>query len=198
MKLILFIFLFIVFYNSYSQQKLFQIEGQIVDSEMNPVTDSYIFNMRSLEKNITNSNGVFSIWVKPGDSLTISHISYLRKTVTVHSLLVNPTVQLHIDTININEVNVSPNQKTDYQKAMENIESIPFDFRPQSNDNYTDTERMKALLNTENRVHRTAASSVSLLRFSPSEKIGKLIKRIKKRRKSKQYKSIKKLKKIDK
>ncbi len=195
MKLIPFILLIFTFYNSYSQQDLFQIEGQLVNAQMKPVADAYIFNFRNLDKNITNSNGVFSIWVKPGDSLTISHVSYFRKIVTVHSLLINPIILLEIDTINIQEVNVSPNQKTDYEKAMKNIESIPFTVFPLPSDNYTESERIQLLMNTENMVQRTAASSVSLMKFSPSEEIGKLIERLKKRKKSNQYKSTKKLEK---
>ncbi len=195
MKLIPFLILLFTSYSSFSQQDLFQIEGRILGAQMKPVADAYIFNFRNLDKNITNSNGVFSIWVKPGDSLTISHVSYYRKTVTVHSLLVNPIIMLEVDTIAIKGVNVSPNQKTDTEKAMENIESIKFDFRPQPDDNYTETERMQLLMNTENRVQRTASYSLNLLQFSPSEKISNFFEKRKKRRKAKQYDSTKKLEK---
>ena len=193
MKLIPFIILLLTFYSSFAQQDLFQIEGRILGAQMKPVADAYIFNFRNLDKNITNSNGVFSIWVKPGDSLTISHVSYYRKIVTVHSLLVNPIIMLEVDTIAIKGVNVSPNQKTDTEKAMENIESIKFDFRPQPDDNYTETERMQLLMNTEDRVQRTASYSLSLLKFSPSEKIGNFFEKRKRRKKAKQYDSTKKL-----
>ncbi len=195
MKLIPFIILLFAFYSSFSQQDLFQIEGRILGAQMKPVADAYIFNFRNLDKNITNSNGVFSIWVKPGDSLTISHVSYYRKTVTVHSLLINPIIILEIDTIVIKGVNVSPNQKTDTEKAMENIESIKFDFRLQPDDNYTESERMQLLMNTEDRVQRTASYSLSLLRFSPSEKIGNFFEKRKKRKKAKQFESTKQLEK---
>ncbi len=195
MKLIPTILLLFAFYSSFSQQDLFQIEGRILGAQMKPVADAYIFNFRDLDKNITNSNGVFSIWVKPGDSLTISHVSYYRKTVTVHSLLINPIIILEVDTIVIKGVNVSPNQKTDTEKAMENIESIKFDFRLQPDDNYTESERMQLLMNTEDRVQRTASYSLSLLRFSPSEKIGNFFEKRKKRKKAKQFESTKKLEK---
>ena len=195
MKPITFILLLFAFYSSFSQQDLFQVEGRILGAQMKPVADAYIFNFRNLDKNVTNSNGVFSIWVKPGDSLTISHVSYFRKTVTVHSLLINPIVMLEIDTIAIKGVNVSPNQKTDTEKAMENIESIKFDFRPQPDDNYTETERMQLLMNTEDRVQRTASYSLSLLKFSPSEQISNYFEKRKKRKKSKQFESTKKLEK---
>ena len=192
MKLIPFIFFLSLFYSSFAQQEEFQIEGRILGAQNKPVADAYIFNTRDLEKDVSNSNGVFSVWVLPGDTLIISHVSYFRKIVSVFSLLTNPTVKLSIDTVNIKGVNVSPNQKTDTEKAMENIESIKFDFRPQPDDDYTETERMQMLMNTENRVQRAAASSVSLLRFSPSEQIGKIFSKIKKRKKSKQYESTRK------
>lgn len=195
MKLIASIFLLFTFYTSFSQQDIFQIEGRLINSQMNPIADAYIFNNRNLDKNVTNYNGIFSIWVKPGDSLTISHVSYFRKVVTVHSLLVNPIILLAVDTIAIEEVSVSPNQKTDNEMAMENIESIKFDFRPQPDDDYTEKERMQLLMNTEDRVQRTASYSLSLLRFSPSEEIGKFFEKRKKRKKAKEFESTKKLEK---
>lgn len=195
MKLIPFIILFFAFHSSFSQQDVFQLEGRILGAQMKPVADAYIFNFRNLDKNITNSNGVFSIWVKSGDSLTISHVSYFRKTITVHSLLVNPIIFLEVDTIAIKGVSVSPNQKTETEKAMENIESIKFDFRPQPDDGYTESERMSELLSTENRVERAYSSSISLVRFSPSEKVSNFFEKRKKKRKAKQFESTKKMEK---
>ncbi len=192
MKRLPFLLLFFASTAIFAQQEKFQIEGQVVGKSGNPVADAYVLNFRDSDKNITNSNGVFSIWVLPGDSLLVSHVSYFRKVVTVYSLLVNPVITLEIDTINIKGVNVSPNQKTDREKALENIESIKFDFRPQPDDGYTETERMQELLNTENRVQRVEASSISLLRFSPSEQIGKIVAKAKKRKKSRQFNSTKK------
>ncbi len=193
-RLLIILFLF-SFCTSFAQQEKFLIEGRIVGVNRMPVADAYVFNTRDLDKNITNSNGVFSIWVLPSDTLIISHISYFRKTVTVFSLLTNPTIQLNVDTVNIKGVNISPDQKTDYEKAMENIESIKFDFRKKPLDGYSETERMQELMNTENRVQRAEASSVSLLRFSPSEQIGKLVDKMKKRKKSRKEQAEKKKKK---
>lgn len=192
MRQILFILFFFSFFTSFAQTERFQIEGRVVGINRMPVADAYVFNSRDLDKNITNANGVFSIWVLPSDTLIISHVSYFRKTVTVFSLLTNPTIQLNVDTINIKGIDVSPNQKTDYEKAMENIESIKFDFRPKPLDSYTESERMKEVLSANNRVQRVEASSVSLLRFSPSEQIGKLIDKIKRKKKKRKENSTKK------
>ena len=111
--------------------------------------------------------------------------------VTVHQLMINPIVQLDLDTINIRPVNISASQRSDYEKALKNMESIEFDFRPQPDDNYTESEKMQVLMNTEDRVQRTASSSLSLVRFSPSEEIGKMFAKRKKKKEAKQFSSTK-------
>lgn len=193
MKLILFLALVFAFKGSFAQQEEFHLQGQVVDAHKNPVGDAYIFNERNLVKNVSRSNGIFDVLVLPGDSIIITHISFIRKVVTVHQLMVNPIVQLEIDTINIRSINVSASQRTDYEKALKNIESIEFDFRPQPDDNYTEAEKMQVLMNTEDRVQRTASSSVSLLRFSPSEEIGKIFAKRKKKKEAKQFSSTKEI-----
>lgn len=189
-QILLLIFVFLVNY-SFSQDKEFFLQGQVVDRNNNPISDSYIFNERNSLKSVSKSNGVFDVLVLPGDSIIISHISFIRKVVTVHQLLVNPVVQLELDTINIKPVNISASEKSDYQNAMKNIESIKFDFRPQPDDNYTERERMKTLFNTENQVERAYSNSLNLMQFSPSKEIGKLISKRQKRKAAKQFYSTK-------
>lgn len=188
--LLLFICVFIVLISS-AQDKEFNLQGQVVDSKQNPIPDAYIINLRNSVKDVSRSNGVFEVGVLPGDSIVISHISFLRKVVTVHQLMINPIVQLDLDTINIRPVNISASQKSDYEKALKNMESIEFDFRPQPDDNYTESEKMQVLMNTEDRVQRTASSSLSLVRFSPSEEIGKMFAKRKKKKEAKQFSSTK-------
>jgi len=188
--LLLFICVFVVLISA-AQDKEFNLQGQVVDSKQNPIPDAYIVNLRNSVKDVSRSNGVFEVGVLPGDSIVISHISFLRKVVTVHQLMINPIVQLDLDTINIRPVNISASQKSDYEKALKNMESIQFDFRPQPEDNYTETEKMQVLMNTEDRVQRTASSSLSLVRFSPSEEIGKMFSKRKKKKEAKQFSSTK-------
>ncbi len=188
--LLLFIGVFIVLISA-AQDSEFNLQGQIVDSKLNPVSDAYIFNLRNSLKDVSRSNGVFEVKVLPIDSIIISHISFLRKVVTVHQLLINPIIILELDTINIRPVNVSASQKSDYEKAMKNIQSIGFDFRPQVDDLYTKSERMEELLNTENRVQKSAASALTY-QISPSEIIGKLVEKHKKKKEAKQFYSTKK------
>ena len=188
--LLLFICVFVVLISA-AQDKEFNLQGQVVDSNQNPIPDAYIVNLRNSVKDVSRSNGVFGVGVLPGDSIVISHISFLRKVVTVHQLMINPIVQLDLDTINIRPVNISASQRSDYEKALKNMESIEFDFRPQPDDNYTETEKMQVLMNTEDRVQRTASSSLSLVRFSPSEEIGKMFAKRKKKKEAKQFSSTK-------
>ncbi len=189
--ILLLIFVFTVFY-SFSQEKEFYLQGQVVDRNNNPIPDAYIINFRISDKNTSRANGVFDARVLPSDSLVFSHVSFFRKTVSVFDILKNPVVEMQLDTININPINISASKKSDYEKAMENIESIKFDFRPQPDDDYTENERMKNLLNTENQVERAYSNSVNLLQFSPSEEIGKLITKRKKKKAAKQFSSSKK------
>ena len=190
--LLLFICVFVVLITT-AQDKEFKLQGQVVDSKLNPVSDAYIFNLRNSVKDVSRSNGVFEVGVLPGDSIVISHISFLRKVVTVHQLMINPIIQLDLDTINIRPVNVSASQRSDYEKALKNMESIEFDFRPQPDDAFTETERMKTLINTENQVERAYSNSLNFLQFSPSEQIGKLVEKRKKKKEAKQFLSTKEI-----
>ena len=190
--LLLFICVFVVLVST-AQDKEFKLQGQVVDSKLNPVSDAYIFNLRNSVKDVSRSNGVFEVGVLPGDSIVISHISFLRKVVTVHQLMINPIIQLDLDTINIRPVNVSASQRSDYEKALKNMESIEFDFRPQPDDAFTETERMKTLINTENQVERAYSNSLNFLQFSPSEQIGKMVEKRKKKKEAKQFLSTKEI-----
>ena len=191
MKQLILLMLVFSFLNSFAQDKEFFLQGQIVDAKQNPVSDVYLFNPRNSIQSISRSNGVFDIWVLPADSIIISHISFLRKTVTVYRLMLNPIIQLETDTVNIRPVNVSASQRTDYEKAMKNIERIEFDFRPNSDDVYTETERMQSLMQKEDQVQRVAASSVRLAGFSPSEEINKILAKHRKKKEAKQFSSTK-------
>ena len=193
MKPLLYIILTLTFFTGYSQQQEFTIQGRVLDSNNNPVPDAYIINARNMDKNTSRANGVFDALVLPQDSLIITHVSFFRKTVTVYQLLQNPVIQLDLDTINILQVDVLSDDITDLERAAKNMNDIVFDFRPKDNDTYTESERMEDLLNTENRVQRSAASSLTY-EFSPSELIGDLVNKIKKRKKASTYSSTKKKK----
>lgn len=175
MKLLTVFALVFAYFSCYSQQEEFQLEGMVVDSTSRPIADVYIINLRNHEKSVSKQNGIFEMSVLPEDSLVLTHISYDRKIINVFTLLKNPVIKLIGENLNIRQVDVSPNQKTDYQRAMNNIYSI-------SNIKYfddpkidTEPELSMQMMTEHNRYLRSEATSIRLLRFSPSEEIQKLI-----------------------
>lgn len=186
-----FLILFICF-NSYSQQEVFYIEAQIVDNNSKPLGNVYILNYRNLDKAVSKQNGVFNMWVLPSDSLMISHVSYNRKVIRVFDLLVNPIVQIELDTINIMQVNILANPLNDYEKAKKNIESINFSLKPPVDETFTEKELVQDMLDRENKIMKSEANSLNLISFSPSKIVGFVSKKIKRRKKANQFSSRKK------
>ena len=176
---------------AFSQEEAFHMQGQVIDNKGNPVNDAYVVNYRNQSKSVTQANGVFDIWILPKDSVFVTHVTFLRKIVTAFDLMKNPVIVLQPDTVNLKEVDIYNQRKTEYELAKENIDQINFDPRPHDNDTYTESGRMRQLLNTENKVERAAANSLTY-QFSPSEIIGKIIDKIKLRKKSNQNYSTKK------
>lgn len=189
----LFLILF-VSYSSFSQEERFQIEGRITNEQGNPIADAYVINYRTYDKYVSLENGVFNIWVLPGDSLIISHVSFHRKVVKVYELLLNPYIKLKLDSINIKEVYISPNQKTENQIAQENVADIKIQNFPVYTKIDDDPDPVSEMATEHNKILRSEASSISIVRFSPTNIIGKLIEKGKKRKKSDQYKSTRKKK----
>ncbi|MBT3385491.1 MAG: hypothetical protein HN778_06070 [Prolixibacteraceae bacterium] len=187
MKLLPFIFLFFAFFTCFAQENDFDLKGVINDTNLKPVTDAYIINFRNLDKVYSEKNGSYNIRVKPGDSLMISHISFYRKIIHVDSVKFSPNISLTLDTVNIFSVDVSPNQKNDYERARQNISFLKDLEISEFTKIKTETDPAYQMVIEHNRVFRAEASSVSFARFSPSEQIGKLISKIRKRKKSKQY-----------
>ena len=192
MKLVLIITLSFLCLYAFSQEKEFLIEAQIIDSNQNSLNDVYVLNYRNLDKTISNENGIFGLWVLPEDSLMISHISYHRKIIHVFELLKNPVIQIDIDTINILEVNIFSRQKTDSEKAMENIKSIEFDLRPQPGESFTEKEMVQDMLNRENGIMRSEATSLNIISFSPTFIFDIIASKVKRRKKANQFYSQKK------
>ncbi|WP_163321889.1 hypothetical protein [Draconibacterium mangrovi] len=175
MKTIITILFSILFLTSFGQIKRFLIQGQIVDQNDNPVSDVYIVNLDNHDKDISQKNGVFSVWVSPGDSLVFSHISYFRKITSVHTLLVNPKVELVSENVDIPEVVVSPEQVLEIDKAQENLAFMqeyrpPIKFRMAGEE----SDPVTTIMTQNNDLMRSEASSISIVRFSPSENIGRL------------------------
>ncbi len=162
------------------QQEEFLLEGQVTDSTKTPLADAYIINTRTQQMAVSKSNGIFAIRVLPADSLVLIHLAYIRKTVKVFALLKNPVVELTSDNINIAQVDVSPGAQSDYERARRNVAGLA-EIKPVSYSKIDPNPQPVMQMMTENnRIMKTQASSVSVLRFSPSEQIGKLLKKWKK------------------
>jgi hypothetical protein len=124
MKLLLTIILIFVSLTVFSQEKSFLIKGKIVTQDSKPIPDVHVINYRNLQKVVSNSTGSFNILAQAGDSLMVSHIAFYRKRTYADSMGMHPVIQLVLDTVNIIDINVSPDEKSDYEKAMNNIASI--------------------------------------------------------------------------
>ncbi|MCL3779082.1 hypothetical protein EMN47_01665 [Prolixibacteraceae bacterium JC049] len=76
MKLSLLFFLAIITTTTMAQKKRFQ--GRLINDIGQPIKDAYVINYRNYHHVTSKKDGSFRIYVLPGDSLCISHISYKR------------------------------------------------------------------------------------------------------------------------
>lgn len=154
----------------------------MVDSNFLPVADAIIVNQRSLQKTLSRKNGIFDATVLPRDTLIITHISFYRTFISVSNILINPEIVLASDTVQLRQIDVVSGMMSDSARAAKNIANFVFDPRPNGYDIYTESERMKNLLQKENRIERVMASSLTY-QFSPSEVIGRIIEKFEYRKK---------------
>ena len=196
MKLLFTSLLLFVSATLFAQLKPFLVEGQVVDQMTKPIPDVYVVNLNSHEKDISRENGVFSIWVNPADTLILSHISYFRKKISVHSLLVNPIVVMVAEDINIPEIQISTNLITDKERAEQNLEFLnEYEVQNFSKiDVENDPDPVRDIMTENNELMRSEASSVSIARFSPSESLSILYSKFKKKDPLTDYNSTKKVK----
>lgn len=160
---------------SQAQHEAFLIEGRIVDQNGIAIPDVYVVNLRNHDRDISRDNGVFTIWVNPSDSLILSHISYVRKVVRVQTILINPMIEMYSEHINVPEIRVSPEQISDLDRANKNMEFINQYKVPAFTKISTDQQDPVTAIMTEyNREMRVEASSISIVRFSPSDVLGKV------------------------
>lgn len=171
----------------FSQKQEFVLKGRILAPDSVPVENAYIINYRGLLVYPCRENGQFNVRAQPGDSLMVYHISFVRKKVYADSVMMNPVIILKYDTVMIKQVDVGIDQERQNKNLEKNLNSI-------RNMKVTIYRRMNpgaSLVNqamTENiKVLRAEATSVSLLRFSPSKIIQKIKKNKKKSREGKDF-----------
>lgn len=191
-RLILF-FLIITSLGSFGQENRFSIQAKIVDIEGKSISDVYVVNLNSNEKDVSLSNGIFTINASAGDSLVLSHISYFRKIVTIHSILINPIIELYSENVDIPEVRVTPDQKSDIDRAYQNMQFLN-EYNPPKKIRMAaeDPDPVSTVMTENNDLMRSEASSLSLVQFSPSENIGKLFTKLKKKDRMNDYSSTRK------
>ncbi len=194
MKTFVTTFLILCCISAFAQQKKFLIEGIVVDAKGNPITDVYIVNLNSHDKDISHSNGIFAVWVSPTDSLILSHISFFRKIVKVQTLLINPTITLVSENVDIPEILVSPEQSSDMDRAQKNLVFLNEYKTPGYAKIEDNNEPVMSTMTEHNRVLRTEASSISLARFSPSDQVERLFIQLKRKNSTSDYYSTKKQK----
>lgn len=177
-----------------AQEKAFLLEGQVVDQMMKPVPDVYVVNLNSHDKDISRSNGVFSLWVTPSDSLIFSHISYYRKVVKVHLLLLNPVVMLESENVDIPEIRISTDKLSDMDRAKKNLDFIETYSPPKLQRMQIDAvEPVQQIMVENNALMRSEASSVHIASFSPSESLHVLYSKFKRKNPLTNYSSTRKV-----
>lgn len=193
MRPLLILTLLILSFSSFGQIQRFTIQAKIIDQKGEPVSDVYIVNLVSKDKDISLSDGVFTIQVLPSDSIILSHISYFRKIVRIHDILLNPIITIYSENVDIPEVRVTPDQETELDHANANMQFIQ-EYNPPVNMRMSEEEAdaTKTIMTENNDLMRAEASSISLVRFSPSENIGKLFTSLKKKDHSNDYSSTRK------
>lgn len=196
MRLLILTLLFLTCFDTLAQNEKFLLQGKVVNRTGQPIADTYVVNLNSREKSVTRPNGVFDMWVQPSDSLVFLHISYYRKIVTVFALMINPEVHLESEHVEIGEIQVSPDQQTDYQRAMQNVAFIQGYDVPSFTKIKPDPNPVHQMVIENNELMRSEASSVSIVRFSPGTVWGKWKKKREIRKQANSYGSTKKKKEI--
>ncbi len=142
----------------FSQEKEFMLKGRILACDSVPVENAYVINFRDYSAYLSRENGHFNIWVQPGDSLMVSHISFFRRVIHVDTVVKNPDIFIEFDTIMVKQVDIGK----DLQKILEK------NLTPVRNMHIVIYKRMKPETNPvnmivieNNRILRTEASSVS-------------------------------------
>lgn len=109
LKIYLLSILFIsTFINGLSQNnnKIFRLSGIIYDEEFNPLISAHVINLSSKQIDITDSDGVFQIKIKSGDSILIKNISYRDTIIRIGNPVMIYTIKLKKEIYPINELRV--------------------------------------------------------------------------------------------
>ena len=105
-KKLLFIALFFIsIINAYSQEKNKLISGEVSDS-LGIVKNANIINLKTKQGTFSNDDGLFRIFVSEGDSLKISSVQHIPKTILITKKIIlqkNIRITLHANIYTLNE-----------------------------------------------------------------------------------------------
>jgi hypothetical protein len=177
----------LVFISGVAQEKDFLLNGRILNPDSIPVENAYIINFRDQSVYLSRADGRFTLMVKDGDSLMVSHLSFQRKKIFADRVMLNPEIILEYDTIMIKQVDVG----TDPEKLSKIVDKNMNPVRNMEIIIYRRINPGASLVNQtmieNNRILRSEASSVSMVRFSPSYLISRLVKNSNKKQKEKGF-----------
>ena len=176
-----------------AQEKAFRFQGQVVDQLMQPIPDVYVVNLNTHQKDISNSNGVFSLWVYPHDSLIFSHISYFRSVVKVHYLLLNPVVMMESENVDIPEIRISSKDLSDAERAELNMNFLETYNPPLKQRMSVENNPVNQIVLENNELMRSEASSIHIASFSPGYALNLLYSKLKRKDPLTDYSSTRKV-----
>jgi|WetSurMetagenome_2_1015567.scaffolds.fasta_scaffold334671_2 hypothetical protein len=167
-------------YGFTQERRMIPLKGKILDSDSVGVGDAYIINLKGLLLSISSDDGSFNIWADPGDSLVVTHISFVRKIVVAKDVFRNPLIFLEINSVMLKQVvigdGIDPQEKS-LKKTIEKIKNAEIKVYKRMD---PEANRIGQFVTENNIVLRSQASSVSLASISPS-KILALVKNDKKK-----------------
>ncbi len=96
MKVLLIFFFVLTALSSYGQ--LVEIKGIVLrEDSLTPIYGAVIYNKNSFLGTISNKNGNFKMRVKAGDTLVVSHLSFLTSLVVFENTNFSPNEKIHVN-----------------------------------------------------------------------------------------------------
>ncbi len=161
------------------------LKGLILGPDTLPVPGAYIINYNDLKVYSSKTSGRFNIWVQPGDSLKINHVSYIPQMVYADSVRIKPNIILEIDTRTIKQVDIGPDKQAKYlEETVKSIKNTDIIIYKRMS---PETKPVGWLVMQENKLLRNEASSIRLASFSTGEVIGLFVNEKRKKRKDKGF-----------
>lgn len=104
----------LISYNGFGQEETVKIKGR-VRSFNNDVSNVLVVNLNSKHSTITDTEGLFSLGIRPRDSIQFSAIQYVSKKIIITATLLKQNlifVDLVENVVKLNGVTVTPNNLT--------------------------------------------------------------------------------------